>query len=234
MAVLVFIIEAVPFAKAAIYMVVGSIIVFAGLGVISYFMLKALAQLINSRRDSWAETAKTLGLSPDQSVGVTLKTLTGKRGEHMVTVMPFSVQTGQYSSDAYAAVEVQFPNPLDLSFKISKPEMLYQKVANYFDTNAVDIGFDVFDKAFDVQCSHSETLKKLLHHEMLDGQGPTLLTDLMLANKRYHRVVVTDRSVCLGVRADPDDSTAIEATIVKGIYLADRLAEAKRRINESA
>jgi hypothetical protein len=234
MALLIVIIEAVPFWKAAIYMVLGSIILFAVMGAGSYILIRFIAHYLNSRRDSWAHTASSLGLTPDQSKGVMLKTLTGKRGEHIVTVEPFAVQTGKYTSDAYAAVEVQFRDPLDFSLKISKPEMLYQKVASFFDTNETEIGFDVFDKAFDIQCSHSETLKKLLHLEMLNGQSPTLLTDLMLANKRYHRVIVTDRAVCLGVRADPEDAVAVEATIVKAIYLADRIAEANRRINESA
>ena len=229
---LTLIIEAMPFWKAAIYMGLSMIVIFAMIGAGSYIFIRLLAHFINSRRDSWVDTGTSLGLSPDPSKGVMLKSLTGKRGEHIVNVEPYAVPTGRYSSDAYAAVEVLFQTPLDFSLTISKPEMLYQKVAGLFDSSEVELGMGAFDKAFKVNCSHPRSLHELLTFEMLDGQSPTLLTDLMHANKKYHRIKITDRSVCLGVRAELDDVSAVEGTIEKTIYLADRVAEARRRIAE--
>lgn len=232
MDLLILIAEPVPFWKAMLYMGLGTLLIVIMMAAGSYLFIRVIASHLNSRRDSWTATSTSLGLSPDQSRGVMLKTLTGNRGKHVVTVEPFAVPTGRYSSDAYAAVEVKFETPLDFSVQISKPEMLYQKVAGFFNSNESEIGFDIFDKAFHVECSHLPSLQQLLNTEMLDGHSSTLLTDLMLANKKYYRVKMTDRSICLGVRAELTDTEIIEATIEKAIYLADRVAEARRRVKQ--
>ena len=177
--------------------------------------------------------ADDLRLTVSRSGHPLYKKLTGKRGDRDVTVEPFGVFTGDSenpSTDDYASVEVRFAQPLGFALEITKHEMLYQRVANFFASSDDKIGHEPFDKVFKIECSHMPSLLELLNVEMLDGETPTLLTDLMTARKKYHRVKVTDNSVCLGVRADIGDSSPIEPAITKAIYLAERFETATRKL----
>jgi hypothetical protein len=199
----------------------------------AYVFVRVLASIINKRRDSWESAAAELKLTVDRSRNSLLKRLTGKRGDRDVMVEPFAVFTGDSedpSTDDYASVEVRFTQPLGFALEITKHEMLYQRVANFFASSDDKIGHEPFDKVFRIECSHMPSLLGLLNVEMLDGETPTLLTDLMMARKKYHRVKVTDKSVCLGVRADIGDSSPIEMTIAKAIYIAERFEAAARRL----
>jgi hypothetical protein len=63
---------------------------------------------------------------------------------------------------------------------------------------------------------------ELLNVEMSDGDHTTLVGELMAARKKYHRVKVTDSSICLGVMAELGNSTEIEAAIASATNIAER------------
>lgn len=205
------------------------LVIFVLVGIGSYLAIRVIAHMFNSRRDSWVSGAEELGLSVDASAGGITKKMSGKRGDRDVTITHFAVQKSQYSSDDYAAVEIAIRKAFPFSFMITKPELFYQRVANFF-TSDDEIGHEDFDKAFEIECSDTRSMMELLNIEMLDGENSTLIGDLMGARKKYYRVKVSDRSVCLGVRADLGDSTAIEPAIQRAIYLANRFEAAAERI----
>ena len=67
---------------------------------------------------------------------------------------------------------------------------------------------------------------------MFGGESPTVLTDLLLAAKRFNRVKATDRSITLGVRCDFGQSDIIESTIKKAAYLASRIEDASKNTSQ--
>lgn len=202
------------------------IVLFALIGLGSYFFLRIYAGMINSRRDSWASAADDLDLKVDETKPYLIKEMSGVRDGREISVTHYAVQTGEYTSDSYAAVELPITAPFIFSFELAKPEFAYQKVAEATGLFDDQTGHESFDKAFRIQCSDMPSLLELLNVEIPDGQSPTLLTDLMLARKRYHRVKISDTKVCLGVRADLGDSDPIEETIDKATYLVGRFEAA--------
>lgn len=209
-----------------ILMFVGILLVtIGGVAVGGYVLVRLIAAVFNNRRDKWEGAGSELGLAPDGSSGGVVKRLTGARDGRGVTVEFYAVQTGETSTDDYAAVEVPIKASFAFSFEIKRPEMFYQKVAGFFSKDD-RIGHEPFDDAFDIESSDRISLIELLNIEMLDGENSNLIGDLMAARKKYHRVKVTDTAICLGVRADIGDSGPIEPTIKKAIYIAERFEKA--------
>lgn len=200
-------------------------------GVGAYFGLRIIASVLNSRRDTWESIAGRLGMTVDRNAASLRKPMSGIRGDYTVTVSYFAVQRSENSYDDYAAVEVPMTQPIDFTLRIEKTELFYQKVADFF-SDTVETGHDAFDKVFRTESSKSTVLNQLLNVEMLDGESPTLLTDLMHAQKRYYRVIITDKSVTLGVRTDVGETEPIEKMITKVIYLIDRFLKANEILNE--
>ena len=219
--------EAVPFGTAMIYIVLFMIVTFAVLGVGAYLFIRFLAGALNSRRDAWQGVAVDLGLSIDQASGAINKDIVGTRDGRAVKVSRFSVQKGETSYDEYAAVEIKYNSGISSSFNIERNEMFYQKVRDFFAEG--ETGHEVFDKAFSTESSNTVELMELLNVEMADGETPTLLNDLMSAQRSFHRVIVTDNSVCLGVKIEPVDSAPIERAIGRVVYLIKRIETAVER-----
>lgn len=220
--------EAMPTEQLVVILVIFTVILFVFMGVGAYIYIRVLAAIVNKRRDTWESSAAALGLTVDRSQAAITKTMTGMRGARNVTVTHFGINTSRNSADSYAAVEVPVDATFDFSFKISRVEMFIQQVTNFFDSDD-KTGHEPFDKAFDIRCSHLPSLLELLNIEVPGGESPTLLTDLMHAQKRFQRVIVTDRSVTLGARAELDDSATIGETIEKVIYLVERIEAAAGR-----
>lgn len=218
--------EAVSLGTAMIYIVLFMIVTFAVLGVGAYFYIRFLANVINSRRDAWQTVADELGFSVDQASGALNKDIVGTRDGRSIKVTKFSVQKSENSYDEYAAVEIKYNAGISSSFKIERIEMLYQKVRDFFAEG--ETGHDALDKAFEIESSSMVELMELLNVEMPDGETPTLLNDLMSAQRSFHRVIVTDNSVCLGVKIEPVDSVPIERAISRVMYLIMRIEKAAK------
>lgn len=220
--------ESVPFSTAVIYMAIFTIVTFAVIGVGAYVFIRVLAGVINNRRDAWQTVADDLGFAVDQASGALNKNIVGTRDGRSVKVTKFSVQKSENSYDEYAAVEIKYNAGLLFSFKIERIEMFYQKIRDFFAEG--ETGHEVFDKAFRIETSSTTDLMELLNIEMLDGETPTLLNDLMAAQKTFHRVIVTDTSVCLGVKIMPVDSAPIERAVGRVGYLIKRIEQASNRL----
>lgn len=206
------------------------IITFVVIGGGAYLFLRVFASLLNSRRDSWESSAQDLGLQVDRNAGTIYKPFTGMRKGKSVTVSHYAVMRDEDSADDHVEVKTSLAFALPFSFAIEKPEMFYQKVVAFFSPNDDDIGHEIFDKRFKVECSDVGDFNALLNVELSGGDSPTLLTDLLLAAKRFHRVKIDDSSVKLGFRADFSDSASIEPVIEKAIYLAERIEAAGKKI----
>ncbi len=222
--------EPLPLWQGMLLMLVVLIVTLVLVGFGFYYLIRVLAGVIDRKRETWAGVADDLGLQMNDSGGHILKEMSGKRGDRNVSVTYFTVPTGENSTDEYAAVDVQFLTPLNFSFKVNKLEMFYQKVVSFFDNYEQTIGHEAFDKVFKVESSDLPSLLELLNVEIPDAESSSLLNDLMLAHKKYHRVIVTDTSICLGVRADLGDSHRIEPALKKSVYLAERVETATRKV----
>jgi hypothetical protein len=197
------------------------------MGVGAYVAVRLIAVVWNSRRDQWESPVAELGLTVDRSAPALQKPFIGDRRGHTVRVEYFSIPKSRYSVTPCASAEVSFKKPLGFSLEITKPEWLHQKAANLVDSSR-ETGHELLDNAFRVRCSHTPSLMKLLNLEMMDGQNTTILNDLLMATRRYHRVWVTDRSVTLGLKAEPGTAEPINAAIEQAIYLIERFDAAQR------
>jgi len=216
-------------AKWVLIMVAMMVVTFAVLGAGAYVFVRVLAKLINSRRNEWEDAAKSLHLEPDRSQGSVQKDLVGRRDGGSIRVSYYAVMRSEQSSDPHASAEVSISPGFDHTFEISKLEMLYQRVAEMFDMTS-GLGIDIFDKAFSVTSSDPKSLRDLLLLELPAGESPTLMTDLMHARKRFHRVLLTDSSATIGIEARSDQTDLIESAIERAIYLAKRAEAARSKL----
>jgi hypothetical protein len=219
--------EPVSMTRGLVYIGILMVLVFGLVGVGAYLFLRLLARLIKTRQDSWAIMADQLGFTVDALGAGIHKDMSGTRDGHAFKVSRFAVQRTENSADDYAAVEITFDAALPFSFKLEKAEMFYQRVGAFFSEG--ETGHDPLDKAYKIETSDTNELMHLLNVEMLDGETPTLLTDLMSAQKTFYRVIVTDHSVCLGVKVDLGDAAPIEPAIKRDIYLANRIKAAVKK-----
>ena len=202
-------------------------------GAAAYFGLKIFASFLNSRQSSWEASAAGLGLSVDRSAAGIYKPLTGERNGRKLVVSYYSVVRDEDSFDDHAAAEVALQHAVPFSFEICKTEMWIKRLAEDLNFRDPDTGHKIFDRAFDSSASDISSLNFLLNVEMLDGQTPTLLTDLRLTAKRFFRVKVTDKSVTVGSEADLSDAKQIEPAIERALYLADRVETACRKLQQA-
>ena len=195
----------------------------------AYLFLRVFASIMNSRRDSWESSAQKLGLLVDRSAAAIYKPFSGEFNGRKFTVSHYGVMRGEHSVDDHAAVEMMMDGEVRFSFEIEKPEYL---LLDLFDAGQPETGHDIFDKVFKVSSTDTARLNQMLHIEMFGGESPTVLTDLLLAAKRFNRVKATDRSISLGVRCDFGRSDIIESTIKKAASLAGRNEDASKSTSQ--
>lgn len=195
----------------------------AVLAVGAYLFIRLIASVLNSRRDKWESAAGDLGLSVD-TVGGIQKSLNGEFEGRKVKISHYGVQKTENSADDHAAVEFEIDTSLPFSFRIERLEMFYQKVADMFSSD--ETGHEPFDQSFKVETSNVEELVRLLNLDVPGGETSTFLNDLMITQKNYFRVIVTDTSVCLGRKTDLGDTETIRRTLKRAAYLTARLEEA--------
>lgn len=213
--------EIAKWSLITIVMMVGTLAI---LGAGAYVLVRITASVLNARRDGWEKAGKALNLDTDKSQPSVQKDLIGVRDGRSVRVSYYAVMRTEHSSDPYAAAEVGISPGFDHSFEITKHEMLYERVAEYLNPGA-DI--DVLNEGFTVEASDTAALRKLLLLEVPGGESPTILTDLMHARKRFHRVRLTDRGAVIGVKATSAETDRIETAINRAAYLAQRLEAAR-------
>lgn len=213
---------------AVIFIVMLVLVVIGG-----YVFVRIIAHVLNSHQGGWESSAKPLGFSIDRTAGGLYKPLVGERNGARISVnhfgIPRDVSNGVVTVDHCALVEVMLKQPLGFTLKLSRIETLWEKAAEHLFDNGDDIGHEAFDKIFKIDCSDLTSLRSLLGVEMMDAESSTVFTDLLLAAKKYPRVVLTDRSLSLGVKAELGQADFIEPVIVKAIYLASRVELAARR-----
>ncbi len=217
--------ESLSFGEGMFRLAIMTIILFALLGIGAYIFVRVLAKVVNQRRDSWELIGTELGLATDHNSGPINKDLIGSIEGRDVRISRFAVQTGEYSADHYASVEVKHSASFPFSFKIERIEMLYQKVASFF-AEGDEIGHSAFDKVFRSESSNTTSLLQLLNVEIPGGETATLLNDLMITQKSSHRIIVTDRSVTVSVRFETNDADLIRKCFAKAKYLASRVEAA--------
>lgn len=220
--------EAIPLWQGMLLMVVISIVIFAAIGVGAYFFIKALAKIVNHRRDEWDETAKQLGLTVDHASGVINKDMTGTINGHNVRVTKYSVPRGEYSADHYAAVTIDLDAGLPFSFSFKKHETIWGKIGDLI--SATEGNFAGLESDFDVEVSDADDTMRLLNVEIPNGNAPTLLGEISLWRLKYHRVILSDTSVTLGAKIELGESSAFGPTIDKCFYVVERIKAAAKAI----
>ncbi len=220
--------EAIPLWQGMLWMIVAMIVLFAAIGVGAYFFIKALAKIVNQRRDEWDETAKQLGLAVDHASGVINKDMTGTVNGHNVRVTKYSVQKGEYSADHYAAVTIDFDAGLPFSFNFKKHETIWGKIGDLI--SATEGNFAGLESDFDVEVSDAEDTMRLLNVEIPNGNAPTLLGEISLLRRAHHRVIVSDTSVTLSAKIELGESSAVGPTIDNCFYFVERIKAAAKAI----
>ena len=205
-------------------------------GVGAYVFVRIMARVLNSYQASWESSAIPLGLTVDPTGGGIYKPLVGERNGSRVSVTHFSINprtssAGVMSVDHCAQAEVFLRQPLGFSLKLSRRETLFEKAIAHLVDESDDAGHELFDQIFKIECSDLSELRSLLATEFTDPGSPTLLTDLLLAAKKYHRVVLTDRSISLGAEAYFGEAELIEPVVASAVYLAGRVEAAAARLS---
>ncbi len=200
----------------------------------AYVFIRILASVINSRRDNWESAGASIGLSVDPTSLPIQKDLLGELEGRKFRVSRYTVPRGESSYDDHVAVEFPIDTLLPFSFRVERTELLYQKVTNMFSND--DIGHKAFDKVFRVKASNMVQLGEFLNIEVPDGETPTILNDLMIAQKSHFRVIATEGSICLGRKSEHrGDAETIQLTMKRAAYLAARFEHAaKIYSNESS
>lgn len=231
MSLLFFYAESAPFWQGMATIAVMFIVSFVLIVIGGYVFVRIIAHVLNTYQNNWENSAKPLGLSVDKKAGGPYKPLVGERNGARISITHFSINprttsVGVVSVDHCALVEVMLTPPLDFSFRTYRREtFLEESVAQMVDESD-QVGHEFFDHVFKTGCSDLGSLRSLLNVQIMDAESSTILTDLVLAAKKYVRVVLTDRSLSLGIEAEFGDSELIEPVIAKAIYLASRVQRA--------
>ena len=225
--------ESMSLGQGILLTVVASLAMFALLGVGAYIFVRIIARVLNSYQSSWESSAIPLGLTVDKKGGGIYKPLVGEREGSRVSVTHFSINPrtsgGVLQVDHCAQAEVMLRKPLGFSLKLSRRETLLEKAFAHLVDESDQAGHQLFDQIFKIECSDLIALRSLLAVEFTDAGSPTLLTDLLGAAKKYHRVVLTDQSVSLGAEAYFGEAELIEPVIASAVHLARRVDEAAAR-----
>ena len=208
---------------------------FAMVGVAGYVFVRIIARVLNSYQASWESSAIPLGLTVDPKGGGIYRPLVGERNGSRISVTHFSINprtssAGVMSVDHCAQAEVFLRQPLRFSLNLSRRETLFQKAIAHLVDESDDAGHELLDEIFKIECSDLIALRSLLATQFADSGSPTLVTDLLLAAKKYHRVVLTDQSISLGAEAYFGEAELIEPVIASAVYLAGRVDEATSRL----
>ena len=212
-----------------------SIAALAMVGVAGYFFVRIMARVLNSYQASWESSAIPLGLTVDEKAGGIYKPLVGERDGSRISVTHFSINprtssAGVISVDHCAQAEVFLRKPLGFSLNVSRRETLLEKAIAHLVDESDEAGHELFDQIFKIESSDSGALRSLLAAEFTDPGSPTLLNDLLLAAKKYHRVVLTEQSLALGAEAYFGEAALIESMIAKAVGIARRIDEAAARL----
>lgn len=220
--------EPLSMTQGFLLMIVVMIVTFAVLGIGAYLFIKFIAKILNSRRDEWAATAASLGLTVDQASGAINKDMVGTINGHNVRVTKYSVQKGEYSADHYAAVTIEYDSGLPFSFSIKKHETLWNKLGDLL--SADESNFAGLESDFDLEISDANATMQLLNAEIPGGNAPTLLGEINLWRREHHRVILSDRSVTISEKVGLADSTAVGPAIDRCIYVVERIKAAAKAI----
>jgi hypothetical protein len=214
--------------------IVLSVAMFALVGVGGYVFVRILIRVLNSYQSSWESSAIPLGLTVDKKGGGIYKPLVGERDGSRISVTHFSINPrtsgGVLQVDHCAQAEVMLRKPLGFLLNVSRRETLLEKAVAQLVDESDQAGHQLFDQIFKIECSDLSSLRSLLAAEFTEPGSPTLLNDLLLAAKKYHRVVLTDQSISLGAEAYFGEAELIEPVVASAVYLAGRVDAAAARL----
>ena len=220
--------EPVSFAEGMIKL----FLIFAVLGVtgmvVGFFLLKVLAQVINSRRDSWEETAQTLGLETQHEYVRLVKPLKG-------VYRNFEIEVSQESPDgenAYATWKAKLRKPLPYVMEIATQNFFQRIAESLFDNGEIKVGIEGFDKSFSVSGSDKADIQRLLSVHLPDGKVPNLIVELLSLKKSGYLIKVTDTEVQLQKRESSLDISEIQPVVDAAIHLVERIEKAQEKSRE--
>ncbi len=215
--------------NAVIYLILVILVMAIGLAVGAFIFVRVLAWIINQKRDEWIAAADQLGLTVEKHGGLK-KNMTGMYRGYPVTVSSFSIvkHTGHYySTDECALAEIIYDAKLPFSFKIERHENLWNKLTNQMFG---DGGLAGLEGDFDLHISDTDGVLRLFNLEMLDGEQPTLIGDINFALNKFHRIIISAQSICLGLRTRDDIPGKIKFALDRSIYLAERIKSGAKKI----
>lgn len=199
----------------------------AALPFVVYFGLKYFAKFVNTKRDSWEDTAAQLGLEVQREHNELIKPLKGLYQNYPVRVSRESVSRGELSYDIYTVCEAYLPTVLPFSLEIKSEDVIKQALASMFRNKEVKIGIPGFDRSFYVDCPDDEAIRRLLSVDLPDGRTPNLLADLLLIKKSADQLKITDELVYIKKEGEFFDAADIRPIIDAAVYLAKRIEAAR-------
>jgi hypothetical protein len=198
----------------------------------AYFLLKYFAKTLNFRRDSWAETARELGLEIQMNNGLRIKPLKGTYLGCRVQISHEHVPKGKASYDSYTVCEAYLPAAINFPFEIKSENVIYQVLASPFRNKEVKVDIPGFDNSFFVDCDEEDTMRRLLGADLPGGRTPNLIADLLLIKKSFYQLRITDELVYLKNEGEFLEAADIKPMLNSALYLVKRIHSAREMIEK--
>lgn len=118
----------------------------------------------------------------------------------------------------------EFPQNLRFLLDINSPHYLLSKV---FNATEMKLGRTVFDDKFRVGCYDANILQKLLLADFPSSQSRNLMEDLLLAQRIFDTINVTDKKVYVETSGQLSDEIRIKQMLEATTHLANRFRSAR-------
>lgn len=207
-------------------MVLSLLIVWLIAGGLIYLLILFGRRLIG-KKDTWKDTAKQLGLGIPDDRGLALMPMEGIYDGFQVRII-----NNRIPDDLYITCEVYLPTKSNFSFNIEAAGSIMQAISSAFGKGGIEVGVPGFDKSFSVNSTDENKIGELLAVDLENGRTPNLIADLLLINKSFSQVKITDSLVYLRKEEEMVEASAIESLLESAIYLAKRINSARKKLEK--
>jgi len=192
------------------------------------YILVLFARFNRAKRDVWENTAAELGLELEhKDKNYIYKPMAGNYGGRRVRISSERIRVGEGSDyDPFTIGEVCLPVKPDFSFEIRSAYGFVQKLKSAIGRGDIEIGVPDFDERFNIESADREKVCKLLGADLPDGLTPTLHADLLLIDKSYFEIRITDQSVRLKKNMEIIERRELTPILDDAAYLAGRIEAA--------
>lgn len=128
------------------------------------------------------------------------------------------------STEFFTYCVTEFQQNLRFLLDINSPHHLLSKV---FNSNEMKLDQPVFDDKFRVGCYDANILQKLLLADFPSSQSRNLMEDLLIAQRIFYTINITDKKVYLETDGQLGDEIRIKQMLEATTHLANRFKTAR-------